>query len=80
MLIPAAMFIESAVDMLKDVSQEHLDDQTKELESALGAHLSEYTPQAAYNLGLQTARIIILGSGILRSKTHLSEVDIESIL
>jgi hypothetical protein len=80
MLIPAAMFIESAVDMLAEVPRANLDRQGKELYSALGDKMNSYTPQQAYNLGLQTARIIILGSALLRTKTNLSDTEIESIL
>lgn len=61
MIIPAAMFIESAIDSLKDgsVPQSHLDAQLKEFRFALGSPSEDM--QRGYQLGLQTARVLLQG-------------------
>lgn len=55
--VPAAMIIEMAVDSLKDAEVPMLQDQRKELHEAIGEVSLEY--QQGYELGLQTARIIV---------------------
>ena len=59
MEIPSAMMIESAAEELNDVTQPNLDAQRKELESAMGDQPDEF--QAGYELGLQTARVMLQG-------------------
>jgi hypothetical protein len=75
MLSPAVMFIESAIDDLKNVPQFIADSQKRELTSlgaarAQKAGASGLTPDftAGYVLGLQTARIILAGSAALVTK------------
>jgi len=63
MIVPAAMNIESAVDMLKRFPKERawvLPDQLKELRSAVGEKSQDF--QDGYQLGIQTARAIIASS------------------
>lgn len=62
MIEPAAMFIESAIDMLKDgsVPATVRAGQTKELTFATGNHDPQFI--AGYELGLQTARVFLLGN------------------
>ena len=57
MVIPAAMQIESAIDTLKTVETDYLADQLKELHSAVGDKSDDF--QAGYQLGLETARVMI---------------------
>jgi hypothetical protein len=66
---PAVMFIESAVDMLKTVPEWMRQSQLKELHSfgdaraqRLGASGVSVDFQKGYELGLQTARVIIMTS------------------
>ena len=77
MIVPAAMNIETAVDMLNDVPSAVLNDQTKELASAMGADACErlglkfpLSDEAivGYRLGLQTARAVVMGSAALAIK------------
>lgn len=77
MLIPAAMNIESAVNMLDHVPQLNLNDQSKEFISAMGAStckkLGIRFPVSdevliGYRLGLQTARVFIRGDVALNLK------------
>jgi hypothetical protein len=72
---PAAMFIEGAADSLKSADPRMLSAQTKELQSfgpgraqALGATDVSNDFQLGYQLGLQTARQILLGSPQLAMK------------
>ena len=60
--IPAAMFIESATDMIKDgsVPNDVIEKQTKELKFALG--IDDASFEKGYNLGLQVARVLLLGN------------------
>ena len=63
MIVPAAMNIESAIDMLKQWPEKLmwvLPDQLKELHSAVGEKSEDF--QQGYQLGIQTARAIIAGS------------------
>lgn len=85
MLSPAAMHIEAAVDSLKNVPDWLRGSQLKELISALGFTtaqkiglpfpLTEETKKA-YELGLQTARIVLSGSSALA----LHHIDAKDIL
>jgi hypothetical protein len=60
-LAPAAMFIESAADSLKTADPMMLQAQTKELETF--GYTSDWESLVdGYNLGLQTARMILAGS------------------
>ena len=77
MIVPAAMNIESAVDMLKDVPAEVKTDQRLELISAIGADtatklgITYPVPKeflVGYELGLQVARVMLLGSAALAIK------------
>jgi hypothetical protein len=75
MLSPAVMFIESAIDDLKNVPQNIADSQKRELYSlgdarAEKAGASGVTTDftAGYVLGLQTARVILAGSAALVMK------------
>ena len=74
MLIPAAMQIESAVDMLKKLPESVQTGQKRELYSAMGASTASQlgvsfpiTPEfeAGYALGLETARVVLAGTGVL---------------
>lgn len=72
MLVPAAMHLEAAADMLKSVPQWVRDDQQKELScfgdaraQALGASGLSDDFRKGYELGIQTARAIIAGSAEL---------------
>lgn len=56
-VVPAAMFIEAAVDSLKDAKMAMLVDQRKELHEAIGEVSIAY--QQGYELGLQTARVCL---------------------
>lgn len=69
MIIPAAMFIESAVDRVVRLSAEQRDAQRKELHVAMGdptlVQLGASVPMhedfvAGYQLGLETMRVLIL--------------------
>lgn len=62
MIVPAAMFIESAIDMLKDntVPVDVRADQAKELTFATGDHDPQFI--AGYELGLQVARVLLMGN------------------
>lgn len=68
MQYPAAMFIESAIDMLKDgaVPEGGRAIQIKEYQCATGNQSPECA--AAYELGLQTARVMLAGSPALFMK------------
>lgn len=56
--VPPAMLIEAARDMLPQVPSGQRDDQRKELYSAVGQTTDEFI--RGYELGLQTARTIVL--------------------
>jgi hypothetical protein len=72
MQYPAAMFIESAVDMLKSgaVPPEGRAIQIKELTCATGNNDPRFA--AGYELGLQTARVVISESPALLMKGVLT--------
>lgn len=84
MVIPAAMFIESAVDALDAVSQEVDMDEAKELRCAMGADKAEklgidfpINQQfiLGYQIGLQTARIMMATSiALLKAGVNPEEV------
>lgn len=57
--VPAAMFIESAIDMLKTVETPMLLDQRKELHVAVGDRATKEFADG-YELGLQTARVCLM--------------------
>lgn len=62
MQIPAAMFIEEAVDMLREgIGASVVADQRKELHVAVGDRATEEFAQG-YELGLQTARCLLIQS------------------
>lgn len=72
MLSPAVMFIESAIDDLKNVPEFIAQSQIKELNSLGPARAKEAGAsdlnndfRAGYALGLQVARIILAGSPLL---------------
>jgi hypothetical protein len=72
---PAVMFIESAIDMLKDVPEFIANSQVNELKSLgdararrVGASGVTDDFTAGYVLGLQTARVIIMSSVEIRIK------------
>lgn len=72
MQIPAAMFIESAADSLKTLTDFVRKDQQKELSSfgdvraqAIGASGLSDDFRKGYELGLQTARTVVAGSAAL---------------
>ena len=66
MIVPAAMNIESAVDMLPKVPEWVRFDQIKELNCAMGAAPPPSLDfQKGYELGIQTARAILMGSAAL---------------
>jgi hypothetical protein len=72
MIIPAAMNLESAADMLKDVPKWVRDDQQKELSSfgdaraqRLGATGLSDDFRKGYEFGLQTARALVAQSAEL---------------
>ena len=56
--VPAAMFIESAVDMLKEADPRTMQDQRKELHVAVGDKSEDFIQ--GYELGLQTARVCVM--------------------
>ena len=62
MIIPAAMFIESAVDMLKDgaLTDEQREAQKKEFKFAIPDATDETV--RGYELGLQVMRILLMGN------------------
>ena len=63
MLVPADSQIESAVDSLKQLTQDRpslVAAQSQELHEALGAQSEDFIK--GYNLGLQTARVILATS------------------
>lgn len=77
MIIPAAMNIEAAVDSMATVAAEMKADQTKELVAAMGAQTTKklgvrFPPSGTfitgYQLGLQTARMLLAGSVELATK------------
>lgn len=74
MQIPAAMFIESAVDSLKNVDVKKLCEQDKELEEAVGIKSSDYIN--GYRLGLQVARTILATSNVLQ----MNNIDSDKLL
>jgi hypothetical protein len=76
MQYPSAMFIESAQDMLKDgaVSEEGRAIQIKEYQSATGNQNPDCA--AAYELGLQTARVMLAGS----PKLFMNGIDPKDVL
>lgn len=57
MIIPAAIQIEAARDQLLNVDPAALLDQRKELHEAVGATGTQF--KSGYELGLQTARVIL---------------------
>jgi hypothetical protein len=57
MIVPAAMWIESAVDGVASLPQWLRDDQKKELLDALPAASDQM--QRGYELGLQTMRVLL---------------------
>ena len=62
MIVPAAMMIETAIDQLHQYSitqSEMLADQRKELCEAVPASSEDF--QAGYELGIQTARVLLSG-------------------
>ena len=61
MIYPAAMFIEAAEDMLKSISDEDKSHQRQELFAACGDRATGAFGDG-YLLGLQTARVILMGS------------------
>lgn len=66
--IPGAPFIEEAIDTMKDeLTQHQLDEQEKELVEAIGDKATE-DMRKGYNLGLMTARVMVLQSTYLLSK------------
>lgn len=77
MIVPAAMNVETAVDMLREVPAAVINDQTKEFAAAMGADacasmglkfpLSDEAI-VGYKLGLQTARAVVMGSAALAMK------------
>lgn len=77
MLVPPAMNIESALDLMKYVPQNVLNDEATELIAAMGADtcakLGIKFPISdeliiGYRLGLQTARAVLAGSAALLLK------------
>lgn len=63
MISPAAMFIEAAVDSLKELKTSGnwiIAAQRKELHEAMGDQSPDF--QAGYELGLQTARVLLAGN------------------
>jgi hypothetical protein len=71
-LSPAVMFIESAIDSLKSADSQMLASQAKELNSLGDARAQQVgasgiTPDllAGYQIGLQTARMVLCGSPLL---------------
>lgn len=58
MNVPAATFIEMAVEELKTLDQKQLEDQSRELDSALGKPATQENIYF-YSLGLQTARVLL---------------------
>jgi hypothetical protein len=77
MLIPAVMFIESAVDGLKDIPLKVTEDQTSEVRCAMGQSTCDklkisfpLSPDfvTGYTIGLQVARTILAGSVALALK------------
>lgn len=85
MVVPAAMQIESAVDMLKDVRADVKTSQRLELLTAIGADTASRLGVTypvlkdfldGYELGLQTARVMMLGSAELAVKG----VDLDRVL
>ena len=75
MQIPAAMFIESAADGLKDLAPFARRDQLRELASFgnvrahnIGATGLSNDFEIGYLLGLQTARVILSMNGLLAMK------------
>lgn len=63
---PAAMFIESAKDSVARLDPQFKEDQLRELHEAIGD--SSQDKQDGYLLGLQTARVVIFESPLLREK------------
>ena len=64
MIVPAAMFIETARDQLVDpayveTNRANLDDQIKELNSAMPNQPEAF--HVGYQLGIQTARVLLSG-------------------
>ena len=72
MQIPEAGIIEAAVDALKGVPQDKLDRQLKEMHNAIGDQGSDYNYARGfdngYNLGLQTARLMLATNTLLQLK------------
>ena len=74
MVIPAVMFIESAIDVLKTRDANHVGRELKEFDS-LGLRLADVQTrigdlvlsdaQKGYLIGLETARVILAGSALL---------------
>jgi hypothetical protein len=61
MVVPAAMFIEMAQDMLKTHDPAQLKDQGKELRFALGDQANDDVVKG-YLLGLETMRALLAGN------------------
>ena len=60
MVVPAAIFIESAQDYIKDsYPKDQIELETKEFKFALGAAATD-EKAAGYVLGLATARVLLL--------------------
>jgi len=85
MQVPAAMFVESALDGMKSVPLKVLADQVQELRTAMGQATCDrlnvsypLSPDfvSAYNLGLQVARVMIQGS----VKLAMSNINPEEVL
>lgn len=66
MNVPPSGIIEAAVDALKGVPQHILILQRKELEDAIGVVHDDFND--GYNLGLQTARLMLETSTLLQMK------------
>jgi len=59
MQTPPAGIIEIAVEELKTVDKKHLNKQISELRIASGAMLTDESFEDGYNLGIQTARVML---------------------
>lgn len=63
MVVPAAMDIEMAVDSLPKIDERVLADQARELHCAVGDTTPDFV--GGYQLGIQTARLMLAGSAEL---------------
>jgi len=59
MTIPAATFIESAVEQVKQLTDQQKSDQRWELATAVGQEKATESFMEGYELGLETARVLI---------------------